>query len=133
MTAIEPTLTTLSNLIRPALGADFDTGKFGGVITLTNGKEVAVVLLLESTKCMTWHDAMDWAKGIGGQLPSRAVASLLVSNLNGEFWEHWHWTSEIYKSNDRSAWEYYSDGSVASSDMKEYRVARAVRLIHISD
>jgi len=123
---------TLSALINLTLGAEFEDGKFAGVITLPDGKHVAVVLLPnKSDKRLKWADAMKWAEKVGGQLPTRPIAALLFANLKSEFEETWHWTNEVCSWDASDAWFCYFFDFQNSSDESYAGCARAVRLIHL--
>jgi hypothetical protein len=118
-----------------AIGATLEGGQFAGLITLPDGKHVAVVLLPnKSDKRLRWADAMAWATEVGGQLPSRPVAALLFANLRGEFEKTWHWTNETHEADDSCAWGCSFLGGYQGHNGKSSEgSARAVRLIHITD
>lgn len=125
----------LSALIALSLGASLEDGKFAGLITLPDGKTVAVVLLPnKSDKRLAWAAAMAWATEAGGQLPTRPIAALLFANLRGEFEKTWHWTNEAHEADDSYAWSCYFDDGFQHYDSKGSNgTVRAVRLIHITD
>lgn len=116
-----------------ALGAPLEDGKFAGLITLPDGKTVAVVLLPnKSDKQLAWADAMAWANEAGGQLPTRPIAAMLFANLKAEFEEEWHWTNEPTSWSESCAWfcSFYYGGQYYGHK-GSHRAARAVRLIHL--
>jgi len=83
----------------PPLKQPLEGGIFCGVITLTDGKHYAVVKLdAKPDERLPWKAAMEWAKKVGGQLPSRAVAALLFSVAKDLFEPDWHWTCEPFGS-----------------------------------
>ena len=88
----------------PKLGAPLGAGKFVGVITLPSGVHVAVELLPERSSDLTWQAAMDWAKQLDGELPTRPAAAMLFANAKAALPRGWHWTNE----DDASyAWDCY--------------------------
>lgn len=135
MNAPQPIQTHFSALASLAIGASLEDGKFAGLITLPDGKHVAVVLLPnKSDKYLTWAKAMTWAEKVGGQLPSRPVAALLFANLRGEFERAWHWTNETHEADASFAWYcYFNHGGQTSYSKSSEGGGRAVRLIHITD
>lgn len=131
-TTANPSLQ-LSALIALSIGASFEGGKFAGLITLPDGKHVAVVLLQnKSDRRLAWAAAMAWATEAGGQLPSRPIAALLFANLRGEFEKTWHWTNEAHEADASYAWYCSFDDGGQTYDFKDdYGTVRAVRLIHL--
>lgn len=135
MNAPQPIKSHFATLAALAIGADHENGKFAGLITLQDGKHVAVILLPnKSDKRLMWADAMAWATEAGGQLPTRPVAALLYANLKSEFAEEWHWTNETATWDESCAWVCsFGNGDLFSGHKDVYYAARAVRLIHITD
>jgi hypothetical protein len=73
---------------------------------------------------------MAWAKEAGGELPTRAVASLLFANAKSHFKAEWHWTSEVHEQYASYAWSCYFGSGTVTNSLKSYEgCARAVRLI----
>src|SRR6218665_2080357 len=92
--AAESIPASLSLAILPALKQPLADGIFGGVITMPDGAHVAVVFLdkAKPPKRRMDADAMrEWAKGIGAQLITRAIGSLLVSTLGDLLPQEWVW------------------------------------------
>jgi len=116
----------------PALKQPLEGGVFCGVITLPDGKHYAVVKLdAKADKRMPWKAAMSWAKKVGGQLPSRAVAALLFSVAQDLFEPNWHWTNEPHGSS--YAWGCdFSHGSQNYGLTSYDGSAVAVRLIPLT-
>lgn len=73
-TRIEPVL--LDEL--PPLHQPFYGGNFVGVSTDATGQHFAVALLPDREGVKTWRRAVHFAEGLSGQLPTRAVAAMLV-------------------------------------------------------
>lgn len=135
MNAPQTVQTHFAALAALALGADLEGGKFAGMVTLPDGRHVAVTLLPNrSDKRLKWADAMRWAEEAGGQLPTRPVAALLFANLRGEFEKDWHWTNETHELDASVAWHCgFSNGNQGNLAKSDAGCARAVRLIHITD
>ncbi len=135
MNASEAIKSHFATIAALAIGSEHENGKFAGLITLPDGKHVAVILLPnKSEKRLTWADAMAWATEAGGQLPTRPIAALLFANLGVEFDKDWHWTNETCSWNESCAWVSYFSHGYQSSGHEDYgNCARAVRLIHIED
>jgi len=85
---------------------------YAGVILGKDGESsYHLILLPEDKDGGKWQAAMDWAKSIGGELPTRREQSLLFANLKEEFQEQWYWSSVQHASNDDYAWyQLFSDG-----------------------
>ena len=116
----------------PALKQPLEGGIFCGVITLPDGKHYAVVKLeAKPEKRLAWKAAMNWAKKVGGQLPSRAVAALLFSVAKDLFEPSWHWTNEPEGSS--YAWYCGFDNGTQRYYFTGYEgCAVAVRLIPLT-
>jgi len=63
-----------------------------------------LVLLPGDAEGTNWTDAKAWAKGQGGELPTRREQSLLYSNLKDEFETAWYWSPEEYEPDSAFAW-----------------------------
>jgi hypothetical protein len=115
----------------PPVGADLDGGAFSGITTRKNGTHCAVVLLPEQGEKLTHKKAMNWAKKLGAELPSRPVAALLFANLKTKLRPNWHWTSD---EDDASfAWScYFTLGNQHSFRKSSEGSAVAVRLIPLT-
>ena len=130
---IDQVLEALPLASLPALKQPLEGGLFCGVITLPDGKHYAVVKLdAKPEKRLTWKAAMTWAKKVGGQLPSRAIAALLFSVAQDLHEPEWHWTCEPFGSSyawcclfDRGGGQDYSSTSYEGC-------AVAVRLIPLT-
>ena len=79
----------------PKLKDQLDGGTFAGVITLADGRHCAVVLLKDRPKMqLTWQKAIDWARSVGGQLVTPAIALLLHANCPDLLPQTWVWTDK---------------------------------------
>jgi hypothetical protein len=91
-----------------------------------------LVLLPGDHDDTTWQAAMDWAKSINGELPSRTEQSLLYANCKPQFKADWYWSGELYASAARSAWfQYFTSGAQGNLNVSYHCRARAVRRLPI--
>lgn len=113
----------------PALGSEFQGGKYAGITTDKQGTVYALILLGDKpTNKLNWTDAMAWAEGLGdgASLPTRVESAVLFANLKGEFEESWHWTNE--ELSDSLAFVQYFYGGTQDLYGKNYKFcAGAVR------
>lgn len=116
----------------PALKQPLEGGIFCGVITLPDGLHYAIVKLeAKPPKRLPWKKAMDWAKSVGGRLPSRAIAALLFSIAKDLFEPDWYWTDEPEGAS--YAWRcYFSYGDQYYGRQRYEGGAVAVRLIPLT-
>jgi len=64
-----------------------------------------VLLPAPPDKNLTWQEAIDWAKSVGGELPTRFEAALIYANLRDKVdLDNWHWTATPYAGAERYAW-----------------------------
>ncbi|WP_422097522.1 DUF1566 domain-containing protein [Variovorax sp.] len=115
----------------PAIGARLEGGTFAGVISLPDGKHVAVILLPGKGEELDWKAATAWAEKHGGELPSRPVAALLYANVKAELTPDWHWTNEAFGAS--CAWTCYFDSGYQGNHRESCEgSAVAVRLIPLT-
>lgn len=116
----------------------------GRTITLSPGEHYAgavldaagnhlhhlVLMAAQPADRLHWQDAMEWAKSIGGSLPTRQELALLFANCRRHLEELSHWSSETYEDDASYAWAcYFGDGG-QSFDHKSFSLsAVAVRRI----
>ena len=131
MTEVKNKISTLKFSDLPSIGTCIDDGNFVGVITTKNGAHVAVILLPEQAKNVTWDIAVKWAEANGAQLPTRPMAALIFCNTQDRPQSGWHWTSE---EDDASyAWCCdFSNGNQYNYHKSYEGSAVAVRLIQIT-
>ena len=117
----------------PALGAPLDGGIFVGAITQPDGNNVAVTLLPDQAKDVTWQAAMDWAKAQDAQLPTRPMAAMIIANTQHRPQSGWHWTCEEVKGYASVAWFCnFNSGNQYFTLKSSEGVAVAVRCIRIA-
>lgn len=51
-----------------------------------------------------WADSLEWAKSIGGDLPTRAEQAMLYADFKGEFEECAYWSGEEHATGSDCAW-----------------------------
>ena len=118
----------------PALGAALDAGIFAGLTTKPDGTHCAVVLLPDQPGGkLTWQQAVEWAQGVQGELPSRPVSALLFANARDQFERVWHWTNEQHEDDGSYAWGQHFHGGLQGNFPRSYGGrARPVRLIPLA-
>lgn len=128
--ASKPTLT-IAFAALPPVGTALEGGTFAGITTQPDGSHHAVILLPDHGEKLTWKKAMNWAKKLGAELPTRPVASMLFANVKAQLKPAWHWTSE---EDDASyAWLCNFGYGFVDSNHKSFEgSAVAVRLIPIT-
>jgi len=92
-----------------------------------------LVLLPGDHEDTEWNAAVEWAKSINGELPTRREQSLLFANCKQHFEEDWYWSGELYASDASFAWcQYFSYGYQSYGVPINYQCrARAVRRLPI--
>src|ERR1035437_1778193 len=107
----------------PPIKTKWMGGIFAGIHTKKDGTHCAVIKLSISMK-KTWKQAMAVEEG---ELPSKAVAALVVANLEIE--AGWYWTNEEFDAS--YAWVFFSIGLTSIRYKSAAGGALAVRLIPI--
>lgn len=116
----------------PALGAPLEGGTFCGIVTMPDGKHVAVVLLPDRGEGLSHRAAVAWARELGCQLPTRLIAALLFANAKHMLLPDMrHWCLETEGTS--FAWGCYFD---EGTQVRYHKIcegsAVAVRLIPIT-
>ena len=100
-----------------------------------------IILLLGDFEDVTWQEAMDWAKSIGGDLPDRVEQGMLFKYMKDQFKPKWYWSNTQHATSSGSAWchdfsygsqDFYygdQDNYYESSELS----ARAVRRVKIGE
>lgn len=107
--------------------------RYAGILLGKDGEpDQHVILLPEEGVVLTWQQAKDFAKKIGGELPTHREQSLLFSNLKEQFKPDWYWSSEQHAANSAYAWcQGFNDGLQGNNPTLIKLRARAVRRIDI--
>lgn len=116
------------SMIRKQLPPLVEGEIYGGAIGDLKGDVHHVILLPGDNDDATWQVQMDWAKSIGGDLPTRAEQALLWAYCRDQFQKDWYWSNEVYERDSGFAWLQYFYGGyqVTLNTIAELR-ARAVR------
>lgn len=106
---------------------------YAGLILGKNGeRDYHLVLLAGEVADVTFAKAGEWAKKVGGELPTRREQSLLFANCKEEFQPRWYWSSERHASYSDYAWcQGFSSGNQSPSDTDDKLRARAVRRLFL--
>lgn len=104
---------------------------YAGAIVNPNGNGHHIILLPGDNDDAAWQAQIDWAKSIGGDLPSRLELAHLYAQLKNEFNPEWYWSNEQHASYSGYAWtQLFNDGDqYRSHEYYEFR-ARAVRRVY---
>jgi hypothetical protein len=92
------------------------------------------VLGPEAPESMSWDDATEWCKSVGGVLPPRAVLFLAYLNedIRDSFANASYWSSSENYSNN--AWfQYFNNGNQNYYSKNNTYLVRAVRAIKIGE
>ena len=91
-----------------------------------------IILLPGEAEGVKWLAAKEWAKKVGGELPTRREQALLFANLKEAFQPRWYWSGEQHAANSTTAWLQYFDHGLQFSNLTSYEGrARAVRRLAI--
>jgi hypothetical protein len=104
-----------------------------GAIGDKNGDFYHVVLLPGDNDDGTFDAQLEWAKSIGGDLPTRVEQAILWAGFRDQFKKDWYWSNETHHSDSGYAWYlyfYYGDQDTSDKGYGYCR-ARAVRRLPI--
>ncbi len=105
-----------------------------GIVTNTAGKQHHVVLLPGDNDDASWQVQMEWAKSIGGDLPTRVEMLFLLGNHRDAFEPDAYWTCQPDTDPGYSGWAWYqlfTNGYQFSYHQDGELRARAVRRLPI--
>ena len=103
-----------------------------GAIGDTAGDVYHVILLPVDNDDDTWQTQMDWAKSIGGDLPTRVEQAMLWANHRDQFQKYWYWSNETHHSESGWAWCQHFGYGGQHYGLKDTELrARAVRRLPI--
>src|SRR3972149_5892992 len=80
----------------PRIHSTYAGGVLMGVMAGEDGAPDYLLLDLgvEPDKDVTWGEAIAWAKGVGGELPTRRESALLYANARDQIdTDPWYWTA----------------------------------------
>lgn len=91
-----------------------------------------VILLPGEIEDANWKKSMEWADGLGGDLPDRIEQAMLWANHRDQFQNDWYWSNETHHHESGWAWfQRFDYGTqVSCHEVTELR-ARAVRRLVI--
>jgi hypothetical protein len=118
----------------PAAQIELKHGEhYAGMILGKDGESsYHLILLPEEKESINWQDATDWAKSIGGELPTRREQSLLYANLKEQFTDNWYWSSVQHAAGSGYAWvQSFGNGGQDGYRKDGSGRARAVRRLVI--
>ena len=91
-----------------------------------------VILLPGDSDNATWEAQMEWAKSIGGDLPTRTEQAMLWANHRDQFKKDWYWSNEIHHTESGWAWcQGFGHGGQRGGHKGYELRARAVRRLPI--
>ena len=119
----------MQQLVIPPLN---DGETYIGAIGDKNGDVYHLILLPGDNDDASWHDAMNWAKSVGGDLPNRIEQAMLYAYHQKAFERDWYWSCEQPAADSDYAWsqDFVNGYQLYSSFTYELR-ARAVRRLPI--
>ena len=91
------------------------------------------VILLPGDNNADTHEAqLEWAKSIGGDLPTRIEQAMLWANHRDQFKKDWYWSNEAHESESGWAWyQNFTYGDQSSIHRYGELRARAVRRVKV--
>jgi hypothetical protein len=103
-----------------------------GAIINADGTGNHIILLDGDVNEVTWRQAMEWAKELGGDLPNCVEQALLFSQHKDKFEERAYWSNTQHASGSNYAWcqHFFTGGQYYYFKYDELR-ARAVRRVAI--
>lgn len=124
-----PVIKPMSIANLPGLKQPLEGGVFLGVITLPDNTHRAIVMLNDKPdRFLTWKQGIAWARGLAGELPSRAVAFAAFFAARELFNAKSYWTAEARDST--YAWRLnFENGDQWTAGIMDVAPVFAVRLI----
>jgi len=112
---------------------DLKSGEtYAGLVISDNGSMHHLILLDGDADEASHQKQLDWAKSIGGELPTRQEQALLYANCKAQFKSDWYWSAELYASESCSAWpQHFGNGDQHYYGINNKLRARAVRRFSI--
>ena len=105
----------------------------GGFVN-ANGDVSHTILLPGDNDGASWQEQMDWAKSIGGDLPTRAELVIAYEQHRDQFKAAAYWSNTPDTDPGYSGWAWYQDfyyGSQGTNLQYDRFRARAVRRLSI--
>lgn len=99
-----------------------------GAIGDKNGDVHHVILLPGDNDGASFADALEWAKSIGGDLPTRVEQAMLWEGHRDQFKTEWYWSNETHREHSNYAWcQHFNSGYQITLNKDNELRARAVR------
>ncbi|PVX61283.1 DUF1566 domain-containing protein [Paraburkholderia unamae] len=101
-----------------------------GGFVVAKGDVTHTILLPGDNADATWQSQMEWAKSIGGDLPTRVELAVAFAKHRDQFERDYYWSNE----SEGSGWAWYqtfSSGSQTCNVRGNELRARAVRRLSI--
>lgn len=106
--------------------------RYAGIVIVDGRVSYHLILLPGELDSANWKKAGEWAKSIGGELPTRSEQALLYANLKAQFKPDWHWSGEQFAGYAGFAWvQTFASGGQGYGRKSLTGRARAVRRIEI--
>ncbi|CDN60010.1 hypothetical protein I35_1487 [Burkholderia cenocepacia H111] len=105
----------------------------GGFVN-KNGDVTHTILLPGDNDSATWQEQMDWAKSIGGDLPTRAELVIAYEQHRDLFQKVAYWSNTPDDDPEFAGWawyQYFDDGIQHDTGQRSRLRARAVRRLSI--
>jgi hypothetical protein len=105
---------------------------YAGMVLDQEGKLIHHLVLMAERPIdyLNWQAAMDWAKRVGGELPTRQEQALIYANCKHHLKPELHWSSETHAGEASYAWYcVFGSGNQGSYHKSNDGCAVAVRLI----
>ncbi|WP_333986156.1 DUF1566 domain-containing protein [Burkholderia orbicola] len=126
MNALTPTAVSIPQLAEGEI--------YVGVVANTAGELHHVILLPGDNDDASWQAQLEWAKSIGGDLPTRIEHLFLLTNHRDQFQPDAYWSNEPDTDPGYSGWAWYQgfgDGHQLNYPQYLELRARAVRRLSI--
>ena len=81
----------------------------GAIISADGSKRHHVILLPGEIEDANWNKSMEWAAGLGGDLPDRVEQALLFACMKDAFKPNWYWSNTQHASDSDYAWSQCFD------------------------
>jgi hypothetical protein len=77
---------------------------YAGLVIDDKGSMHHLILLDGDADDAPHQEQLDWAKSIGGELPTRQEQALLYANCKSQFKRDWYWSADLSASDSGFAW-----------------------------
>ena len=105
-----------------------------GIVNAAGDVTHTILLPTEAEKRLSWPDAMDWAKSLNADLPTRAELVIAFEQHSSQFKEAAYWSNTADADPEYAGWawyQYFVVGNQFSRQQRNELRARAVRRLTI--